>query len=401
MTARRILRKLFPNSAKRALRKSRAMISVGKTGLAEWAGDYWNARGEDHGPEKMIELGLAWLKRAQDCSSSQDGGVARHYSFKNGWAPSYPETTGYIIPTFLQHAKGTGDADLKQRAERMLNWEASIQLPSGAFQGSTIGVAQVHPVVFDTGQVLQGLAAGVVEFGDKYRPAMTKAADWLVKSQDPDGAWRVPNPFSIPGDHTWETHVAWGLLEAARVETGRGYGEAALRNIYWAVGRQSDNGWFSDCCLDDVEKPLTHTIGYVLRGVIEGYRYSREKSLLDSCLKAANGICGAIDSDGRLSGRLDRTWRPAARWVCLTGSSQIAICLLLLHLETGDRLLLDAALRLNRFVRSTVHCTGPEDLRGGIKGSFPVNGDYSPFELPNWACKFTVDAAALELQVTS
>ena len=34
------------------------------------------------------------LERAQDYSSSEDGGVARHYGLLNGWSASYPETTG-------------------------------------------------------------------------------------------------------------------------------------------------------------------------------------------------------------------------------------------------------------------------------------------------------------------
>jgi hypothetical protein len=56
----------------------------------------------DPGAAVAIAEGLAWLCRAQDHSASSDGGVARHYSLLDGWAPSYPETTGYIIPTLLR-----------------------------------------------------------------------------------------------------------------------------------------------------------------------------------------------------------------------------------------------------------------------------------------------------------
>jgi hypothetical protein len=34
-------------------------------------------------------------------------------------------------------------------------------------------------------------------------------------------------------------------------------------------------------------------------------------------------------------------------------------------------------------------------LRGGIKGSFPFDGDYGRFEVLNWATKFFVDALLL------
>jgi hypothetical protein len=39
---------------------------------------------------------------------------------------------------------------------------------------------------------------------------------------------------------------------------------------------------------------------------------------------------------------------------------------------------------------------GPPDVRGGVKGSFPVDGAYGPYEYLNWACKFFVDANLLE-----
>jgi hypothetical protein len=50
----------------------------------------------------------------------------------------------------------------------------------------------------------------------------------------------------------------------------------------------------------------------------------------------AAGPLGAISEDGRLPGRLDGAWRPAADWVCLTGAAQIAECWLLLYEDTGE-----------------------------------------------------------------
>jgi hypothetical protein len=34
-------------------------------------------------------------------------------------------------------------------------------------------------------------------------------------------------------------------------------------------------------------------------------------------------------------------------------------------------------------------------VRGGIKGSYPIWASYSPYEYPNWAAKFFVDALLL------
>ena len=58
---------------------------------------------------------LDWLGAAQDRSASADGGAARHYSLVQGWGPSYPETTGYIVPTLLAAGERLGDAALTAR----------------------------------------------------------------------------------------------------------------------------------------------------------------------------------------------------------------------------------------------------------------------------------------------
>ena len=244
----------------------------------------------DPGPDRLVAECLAWLERAQDASSSADGGVARHYSAISGWAPSYPETTGYIVPTLLAYAERTGRQDLVDRARRMLDWLVAIQFPEGAFQGGVIGAAPRLPVVFNTGQILLGLAAGARNLGG-YRDALHRAADWLVAVQDPDGCWRRhASPFALAGEKTYDTHVAWGLIEAERILSGRGYGEAALANIRWALTRQQANGWFADCCLTDPRRPLTHTLGYALRGVVEGYRFSGEARLLAAARRTADGL---------------------------------------------------------------------------------------------------------------
>ena len=89
----------------------------------------------DAGPTRVLEEAMQWLCRAQDCSTSADGGVARHYSLLDGWSSSYPETTGYIAQTFLAYHELMPDSDYRERADRMLKWLASIQSADGGFQG--------------------------------------------------------------------------------------------------------------------------------------------------------------------------------------------------------------------------------------------------------------------------
>lgn len=352
---------------------------------------------EDPGLERCVDAGIAWLAQAQDRSASYDGGVARHFSLLTGWSTSYPETTGYIVPTLLAYAEWRHDDEIRARAQRMLDWLQSLQFAEGGFQGGMILERPVVPVVFNTGQILIGLAAGVRSFGEVYRDSMIRAADWLVSVQDADGCWRRHgSPFAKAGEKTYDTHVAWGLLEAARIEPGRRYADAAMANVRWALSLQRSNGWFDRCCLTNPSQPLTHTVGYVLRGMVEAYRFTREAHLLESCRRTADGLLSALDPHGFLPGRLQADWQAATSWACLTGTAQVAICWLMLYAETGRQAYLEAACLANRYVRRTVNVDGPLDIRGGVKGSFPVGGAYNAYQYLNWACKFMIDANLLE-----
>lgn len=354
----------------------------------------------DPGPAAVIDACTAWLGAAQDHSSSNDGGVARDYSLQTGWASSYPETTGYIIPTMLALAQRRDDKALHARARRMLDWCVAIQFAEGGFQGGKIDSAPRVPVTFNTGQILLGLAAGVAAYGDAYADAMHRAARWLRDSQDADGCWRRhPTPFAQPGEKAYETHVAWGLFEAERMAPGHGYAAAGLRQVDWALTKQQPNGWFASNCLDDPALPLSHTIGYALRGVLEAHRYCPRPGLLDAAVRTGSSIAKATAPDGYLPGRLGPDFQPGAAYACLTGSAQNAHCLFLLYQLTGERRLLDAARRLNRYVRRSIRMDGPAHARGGVKGAFPVDGDYGQWAYLNWAAKFCIDANMLEMDI--
>jgi len=354
----------------------------------------------DPGPEKSIDAAIKWLETAQDNSITKDGGVARHYSYIKGWGASYPETTGYIIPTLITHAKRYNNETLLSRAGKMLEWLISIQFPEGGFQAGIAGAKPAVPCTFNTGQILLGISAGVRAFGNRYKKSMRKAADWLVKTQDSDGCWRkFPSPFAYSGEKSYETHVAWGLFEAADVDDNEEYFSAAMSNVDWALRCQRNNGWFDKCCLSGPSKPLTHTLGYVFRGILEAYLHSKDQRFLNASVKLADGLLGPIRNDGFLPGRLSSDWRGTVFWACLTGSVQIAYCWFLMYQLTGKEKYLEAAKSANKFVRKTQNTSGPAETRGAIKGSFPIFGDYGKYEFLNWAAKFFIDSNTKEIEI--
>jgi hypothetical protein len=230
---------------------------------------------------------------------------------------------------------------------------------------------------------------------------MRRAADWLVNTQDADGCWRRhPTPFANPGEKTYETHVSLGLFRAAAVDPGRGYLESASRQVDWALTHQKENGWLGSCCLTDPSRPFTHTLGYALRGIVEAYLSTKNPRYLQAAQLLADGLLSALKPNGWLPGRLDANWHAGADFVCLTGTSQTAESWLLLHHATGRADYRDAALRANAFVRRTISMNGAPGVRGGVKGSFPVDGLYGTWQYLNWACKFTIDANREELKLS-
>jgi hypothetical protein len=354
---------------------------------------------DDPGPERAIAEGLAWLAVAQEQSATHDGGVARHFSLIDGWSASYPETTGYIAETLISVASLNGNKELFARAKRMLDWLVSIQFIDGAFQGGMVDQTPRLRATFDTGQVLIGLAEGV-KLDESYRRPMIRAADWLVATQGTDGSWRkFETPFAAAGEKVYETHVSIGLFRAADLEPNRGYQQAAMRQVDWALGYQRSSGWFDKCCLTDHERPLTHTLGYALRGIIEAYVRTRETRYLEVARLSCDGLMKAIEPDGRLAGRLTENWKPAVEWVCLTGTSQIAECLLIVANLDNREDLKRAGMAANSYVRRSLDTSGPPEVRGAVKGSFPIDGWYGKWQYLNWACKFMIDANRAELRL--
>lgn len=62
-------------------------------------------RRKEPGPERCVAAALHGLARAQDRSTTADSDVARHFGLLTGWSPSYPETTGSVVSTFLHTAR--------------------------------------------------------------------------------------------------------------------------------------------------------------------------------------------------------------------------------------------------------------------------------------------------------
>lgn len=367
--------------------------------------------------EQQLRETIGWLRRAQD--AHPDGGVSAGYTPIKGWAPSFPEVTGYIVPTFSRHAIEFEDPDAHGRAVRMAEWLLSLQAPAGWF-GSGVVSSESRPSVFNTGQILFGLLDAVRSTGDRrYLEAAARAGDWLTTVQDADGSW--PRHDYLGKAHVYNARTAWALTLLATALDETRYREAADRHLTWVLGRADGDAFFDLCAFDPVEpggriplrtgasrlvrdrnlpsfyaKASLHTIAYTIQGVLEtAWLLGRQDAERTATLAAATLAEHALG--GRLAGYYGRGWQPAARSMCLTGAAQMAVVWLRLQQRAPDAMLVPAADAALSIVRDAQSLAMGGSLRGAVPGSKPLWGLYLPFRYPSWAAKFTADALSLRL----
>lgn len=356
-----------------------------------------------HSNEIHIREAMAWLCRAQN--ATPDAGIAARYRLDKGWTTSYPETTGYIIPTFYNYAHVSGQPEYRHRAEQMACWLLTIQLDCGAFPGHTTSHLP-QPRVFNTGQVMLGLLRAYRETGQPaFLEASRRAGDWLVAIQEPDGSW-LKHTF-CNRTHAYHTCVAWPLLELYAVTREPRYRRAAVQNLDWALSLQQPNGWFQNSGFRNDDQPVLHTIAYTITGLIESGALLAPKDparnrYVQAALRASEALLHRFEIRRFMAGQFDAQWKSTVRYSCLTGNCQTAYNWLRLFQFTGDPRFLNGAMKLNDFVKSTQDLSSSHPgVRGGIKGSHPIWGNYVRFGYPNWAAKFFVDALMLEDKIVS
>jgi len=352
--------------------------------------------------EVHLRGAIDWLCRAQDVRNGESdaGGVSAGWSFEDGWLPSYPETTGYIVETFLAAADILKQPELIERAGRMIDWELSIQLPDGAFPGHFAEVGS-RPVIFNTGQIMHGMVAGYTQLGrEDCLQAAVQAGHWLRQQQDDDGCWRRFEHNDMP--HVYNTRATWALLATGLLAGDEALVVSAKRNLEWALTRQTASGWFASNAFTPERSPFTHTIAYAIRGFMESGVLLGEERFLQAAVSAARAMANVQRQDGWLAGTYKDGWVADASYCCLTGLAQMSLNWTRLAQITGEDHFRERARTGLDYLKTTQKLAAPDAaVRGGIAGSSPIWGDYSRFEYPNWAAKFFSDALMMDMTDTS
>jgi hypothetical protein len=352
-------------------------------------------RGTVVASERNLHSAYQWLCAAQD--ASPDGGVAGCYNLVKGWGASYPETTGYIIPTFLHYAKTFNILDAHRRAIRMADWEVDVQLPSGAVRSGMLDV-RVGPAVFNTGQVLFGWSSAYAATGnERFARSAARASEWLLTNQDRDGAWRRNlSVITTSSVQSYNVRAAWGLAIAGEEFNEQRWSDAARRNADWTVAQQNEDGWFACNGFSDGEDPLLHTIAYVLEGLLGIAEVQHNDKYVEAVIKGVAPLIEIYRRENRLKGRYDERWKATVSWRCLTGEAQLALVLFRLGRVTGDAEYAEVGEAILMDVAKDQDVDSPyPESRGSVAGSQPLWGSYGPFNYLNWAAKFLLDALLL------
>ena len=334
---------------------------------------------------------IDWILRAQ----RGDGGIAAYYSFLSGYSVSYPEVTGYIIPTLYDFAQATGNPAVTHAAERATQWLLSVQMSLGAFAGGLHGTSRAQPSIFNTGQILQGLVRAHIESRSaQIMERAVAAGDWLVTVQQTDGAWSGPAAYQGSA-HTYYSMVSWALAQLAAESHEPRHAAAANKNIDWVLKHAKPSGWIDGINLR--EHPLyLHFIAYVIQGILECGILLRREDAIVAAAKSAWVLLRKFETNKRLLGTYQPEFKAGSKFTCLTGNAQMSCVWLRLFEVTGDLRYLNAALKMNEMLKQLIALKGRREVVGGVAGSYPIWGAYQPMRLISWGGKFLADALLLE-----
>ena len=142
------------------------------------------------------------------------------------------------MTSFIDFARLTGQVDLIDRASRMAQWEANIQMSSGAVQGGKVTTPDKQsPATFNTGMVLDGFVSVLQEHDDSdILHAAEKAGDFLVKDLDDKGMFKTNGKFvSAKSIKTYNVLCAWAMYRLGKLIGNSYYSDAAIRAVEGAL----------------------------------------------------------------------------------------------------------------------------------------------------------------------
>ncbi|MDI6791950.1 MAG: GNAT family N-acetyltransferase [bacterium] len=267
---------------------------------------------------------------------------------------SYPEVTGYLIPTLYK----AGEREL---AFQFAQWLATVQQPNGSFLGPGSKVS----FAFDTGQIIRGLVTGLDDLPE-LEQCLRRACDWIVDNSSTGGRLPVPsdeNAWSIGNRGTISEgvhlYVLPPLMEA---------GEKLNEPRYVEFAKKSLDYYLKNVELTNFQRPnmLTHLFLYIQEALCD-------LGVHDVARKGMQSLAPFQWDNGGIPAYSD------VAWVCSPGQAQAAI----VWYKLGENERADLTLSFMEPLQNP---------SGGFFGSYGVEANYFPNAEISWAVKFYLDA---------
>jgi uncharacterized protein YyaL (SSP411 family) len=180
----------------------------------------------------------------------------------------------------------------------------------------------------------------------------------------------------------------------------RRYVDVARRHLDWVVSQQRPDGWvsyagFAAASADD--DVLTHPLAYVTEGLLETGVLLKEPRYLEASRRTATAVMHVCERRGLfLPATLNQRLSSADRYSCLPGNAQFACLWLRLGTLNNDLRLLNTGLKMIDWLKGVQSLENENPgIRGGLAGSWPIDGGYSVFFYVDWAAKFFADSLLL------
>lgn len=281
---------------------------------------------------------------------------------------SYPEVTGYYIPTLIRWGE-------RELAATYAEWLCSVQSKEGGWYDP----GHHNLYVFDTAQILKGLIAAK-ELGMSVDENIKKGCDWLLDRINEEGRLVPYTENACKPDEVCSElihlYCLSPLAEAAKIYEEPRYSQAAKKVAHYYISNYKDeilNFGF-----------LSHFYAYVMEALCDIGETELAKEAMKNMEKYQNDE-GMIPGFSNVS------------WTCSTGMFQLAIVWYKLgDLEHGNRTM-EYAMKL-------------QNVTGGWNGSYPTvdnlninsNADFPTyFEASeiSWAVKYFLDSMYYKCQL--
>lgn len=307
----------------------------------------------DFSPVNLLEkydLLVAWI----DGNSQQGGGILEYGKS----VKSYPEVTGYYIPTLLNWGK-------RDRAIGYARWLLTVQ----NYDGSWSDPYGKSPYTFDTGQILKGLMA-VLPMYPEVASSIRRGCDWLLTQITSTGRMVTPDKsaWGLPNGNMVSENIHLYALEPLR-SAGKHFNEPRYLDAVDLVLSHY-------LALPDLTdfNTLSHFHAYVLEALVDlGY----PELAITAMLK--------IEKIQRPDGSVPAY--PDVDWVCSTGLAQYAVIWYKLGVCEPAQKAFNFLCRL-------------QNSSGGFYGSYGCGADYFPDKEISWTVKYFLDAFWLKISTS-